>query len=137
MFDIVTIKEGDYLFKAGLPCREICILSQGELNISVHNNMNETFIETLYTGCTIGSYCSLASDEYSISGKAKTDLTILKLPFTQMQQVRAQNEDLDKVMIEYEKYIEDNGLPYCDYKVLYSSILTLFKAKIAYFDIFL
>ena len=50
MFDIVFIKEDNYLFRAGTPCRDIYIISQGELNIFVHNNTRETFIETLYTG---------------------------------------------------------------------------------------
>ena len=40
-----------------------------------------------------------------------------------MLQIREKNEDLDKVMSEYENYIEKNGLPYCDYKV---SIFALF-----------
>ena len=117
MFDLVSIKQGDFLFKAGQPCRDIHIISRGEINIYVHNNTKETFIDTLYTGCTIGAYWSLLSDEYSMSGRAKTDLTLLRLPFTRMQEIRESNEDLDRVMCEYEHYVEENGLPYCDYKV--------------------
>lgn len=117
MFDIISLKEESYLFRVGSPCRDIYIISQGEMNIYVHNNTKETFLETLYTGCSIGSYCLLTSEEYSISGKAKTDLTLLKLPFVKMKELREKYEDLDRVMNEYETYLDDNGLPYCDYKL--------------------
>lgn len=82
------------------------------MNIYIHNNSKETFLDTLYTGCSIGAYSSLRLDDYSISGKAKTDLTLLKLPFSKMNDLREKYEDLDKVMAEYESYIDDNGLPY-------------------------
>jgi hypothetical protein len=117
MFELTTLKEEDYLFHVGTPCNNIYIISNGELNIYVHNNSKENFVETLYTGCIIGAYGSLSCDDYSISGKAKTDLTLLRLPFARMQALRDTYEDLDKVMSEYQVYIEDNGLPYCDYKL--------------------
>jgi hypothetical protein len=31
--------------------------------------------------------------------------------------MRYEFEELDDVMFEYEEYIEENGLPYCDYKM--------------------
>lgn len=31
--------------------------------------------------------------------------------------MREQVEDLDYNMIEYERYIDENGLPYCDYRI--------------------
>lgn len=34
-----------------------------------------------------------------------------------MEVLRDKYEELDKQMMEYEKYIEKNGLPYCDYKL--------------------
>lgn len=112
MFELISLEEGNYLFRAGTPCRDIYIISHGEIDIFVHNNAKETFLDTLYTGCSIGAYCSLTSDDYTISGKAKTDLTLLKLPFVKMQQLREKYEDLDKIMSEYETYLDENGLPY-------------------------
>ena len=133
MFEIVSIKEDNYLFRAGTPWRDIYIISQGELNIFVHNNAKETFIETLYTGWTLGSYWSLTSDEYTISGKARNDLTVLKLPFLKMQILREKHEDLDKIMNEYETYLDQNGLPYLDYKLYRTKHLNMIpKEKFQY-----
>ena len=117
LFELTSLKAEDYLFRAGTQCKDIYIISNGELNIYIHNNSKETFLDTLYTGCSIGAYCSLRLDDFTISGRAKTDLTLLKLPFIKMQNLREKFDDLDKVMGEYESYIDDNGLPYCDYKL--------------------
>ena len=133
MFDLVSIKEDNYLFRAGTPCRDIYIISKGELNIFVYNNTKETFVETLYAGCTIGSYCSLTSEEYTISGKARNDLTVLKLPFTKMQALREKYDDLDNIMGKYETYLDDNGLPYLDYKLYRTKHLNMKpKEKLKY-----
>lgn len=117
MFELRSYKKDDYVFRAGTPCREIHIISQGEMNIYVHNNTKESFVDTLYTGCTIGGYSSLISEEYTISGKAKTDLTLLAMPFQKIRDLRETNSDLDKILAEYETYLDSNGLPYCDYKL--------------------
>jgi hypothetical protein len=34
-----------------------------------------------------------------------------------MKELREKHEDLDKIMNEYETYLDENGLPYCDYKL--------------------
>lgn len=118
LFELTSLKEGNYLFRAGEVCKDIYIINNGELNIYVHNNSKETYLESLYTGCSIGAYSSLSQEAFTISGRAQTDITLLKLPFSKMSELREKFEDLDKVMGEYESYIEDNGLPYCDYRLL-------------------
>lgn len=117
MFELTSVNKENYLFRAGTQCTDIYLIANGELNIYVHNNTKETFVDTLYTGCTIGAYSTLTSEAYSISGKAKTDLTLLKLPFQKIRELRDKYEDLDKIMNEYETYLDENGLPYCDYKL--------------------
>lgn len=117
LFELTSLKEENYLFQAGQPCKDIYIINNGELNIYVHNNTKETYLESLYTGWSIGAYSSLTQEPFTLSGKAKTDLTLLKLPFNKMLELREKFEDLDKVMTEYENYIEEYGLPYCDYKI--------------------
>ena len=52
-----------------------------------------------------------------MSAKARSDLTVLKLPFVKMQALRDKYDDLDKILGEYEAYLDENGLPYCDYKL--------------------
>lgn len=57
LLDIVTIDKGDYLFKKDSPWKEIFIVSNGELDVYLGNNTKQpTYLETLYTGCIVGSY---------------------------------------------------------------------------------
>jgi len=39
-----------FVFKAGYPCKEIHIISNGELDVYVNNNNKDTYLDTLYTG---------------------------------------------------------------------------------------
>jgi hypothetical protein len=39
-------------------------------------------------------------------------MTILRLPFSKMKELRKTYKELDKVMSEYEAYIDENGLPF-------------------------
>jgi CRP-like cAMP-binding protein len=61
-------------------------------------------LDILYSGCTIGSYSSLTAEDYSISGFAKTDLTVLKLDYHKLDKMRDKYEELDDKMTEYENY---------------------------------
>mmetsp|Transcript_29306 Transcript_29306/g.28919 ORF Transcript_29306/g.28919 Transcript_29306/m.28919 type:complete len:230 (+) Transcript_29306:218-907(+) len=112
LFELTSLKEGNYLFRVGESCNDIYIINNGELDIFVHNNSKETYLESLFTGCSIGAYSYLNQEAYTISGRAKTDITLLKLPFNKMLELRERFEDLDKVIAEYESYIEEYGLPY-------------------------
>lgn len=113
----ITIKENTDLFTTGEFWKTIHIVSEGELNIYVNNNGNETHLETLYTGCTVGSYCALKGEPYTIIARAKTDCNLLKLPIEKLDEFRHKYDELDIIMTEYEKYWEQNGLPYWDYKL--------------------
>ena len=115
--ELVSINEDTFLFKAGNVCKDIYIVSQGELEIYINNNRKDTFLDVLYSGCWIGGYGVMVSDHYSISGKAKTDCTFLRLQYSKLLKIREKHEDLDKIMTEYETYLAENGLPYWDYKV--------------------
>lgn len=78
---------------------------------------NETYLDTIYAGCSVGSYSALNVEDYTISGKALTDCTVLKLEYVHLERMRCVNDDLDANITEYEQYVEENGLPYCDYKL--------------------
>jgi len=52
----------------------------------------------------IGSYSTLTSDYYTITGKAKTDLQILKLNINDLHELRQESDELDQVMTDYESY---------------------------------
>ena len=55
----VSVSEGSYVFKAGTPCKDIHIITNGELDVYVNNNNRDTYLDTLYTGCVIGAYSTL------------------------------------------------------------------------------
>lgn len=117
--DIKSISKGDYLFKVGEPCKEIYIICKGRMELLISNKRKsaESFLDTVYTGCSIGSYSCLNTDDYALSGRALTDCTVLKLEYLRLEQMRQEYEELEDNMSEYEQYIEENGLPYCDYKL--------------------
>ena len=125
--EILNIKKDTTIFQNGKPWREIYIIANGEVNIFIENNdKNESYLDTVYQGCSIGSYSILTGDDYSINGKAKTDWTLLKLTYEKLEEVRKEFDELDYIISEYEDYIESEGLPYCDFK-LYRAGLSKMK----------
>ena len=117
--EIISLHLDDYLFTSGRLWQEIFIVCNGELEIKISNKDNSTgtFLDTLYSGWTVGSYSALVSGNYTISAKAMTDCTVLKLDFLELHNMRVKNDDLMVKMDEYEKYISKNGLPYWDYRL--------------------
>lgn len=81
------------------------------------NNLSYTYLDTLYSGCTIGSYGVLLEEDYTIACKAVDECTVLKLRYKKLSEFRDSHYELDERMAEYEQYVMDNGLPYCDYKL--------------------
>ena len=88
-----------------------------EVSVQNQNNISQTYLDTLYSGCTIGSYSVLMEEDYTMIGKATEDCTVLKLPYKSLSYFRDKFDELDIEISEYEKYISENGLPYCDYKL--------------------
>jgi len=117
LWEQITISEDTQLFKSGSKCKDIYIVSDGQLNIYVNNANKETFLDTLHIGSSIGTYCSLVNEPYSITAKSSTTVKLLKLPIEKLSILRESAEDLDRNMSDYETYIEDNGLPYWDYRI--------------------
>ena len=101
----------------GTVWRDIHIISYGEINTFIADSKKELFLDTLYSGCTIGCYGSLNADDYAISAKAKTDWTVLRMPFRTMLNLRDKYEKLDHAITRYEEYWDNNGVPYWDYKL--------------------
>ncbi|CAI2363764.1 unnamed protein product [Moneuplotes crassus] len=115
--ELLDVNQGKYLFKDGKTCHNIHIIVSGEGEISIKNvDGEETYLDTLYRGCTVGTYSIMTGDPYSFSFKAKTDCVLLTLSDSSLEDLREKFEDLNLIMSEYEQYIEEEGLPYCDYK---------------------
>lgn len=104
-----------YLNK-GSACTCVYIIVNGDLDILVGVDKTEKLIDTLYENWVIGTYYSITSDEYSISARAKTECTVLKLPFEQVNKIRLEDDAVDTAICDCEEYIVKNDLPYWDYK---------------------
>ena len=63
----ITISEDTQLFKSGSKCKDIYLISDGQLNIYINNSNKEIFLDTLHIGSSIGTYCSLVNEPYPIS----------------------------------------------------------------------
>ena len=117
LFELITIEEDDYLFKKGNSWKEIYIIVNGELQILIGKYLQDTFLDTLYTGCITGWYGILNCEDYQFTGKAKSKLTVMKLPFSKLQELRIKHEKLDDKLTEYEDFLAENGMPYWDFKL--------------------
>lgn len=128
--EIVSLNQNAYLFESGKPWKELYIICNGELDVFLKNkNGMEMYLDTLYTGWSTGSYSVLTGDDYSISSKAKSDCLLIKLLYSNLDQLREQFIELDIAMAEYEDYIATEGLPYWDYKMYRSGHLHMKPIK--------
>ncbi|CAI2366862.1 unnamed protein product [Moneuplotes crassus] len=117
--EMISLHANEHLFHSGYPCREIFIICNGELEIMISSKSIATgrYLETLSSGCNIGSYSCLVYEDYTITGIAQTDVSVIKLDFAILDIMRNKYDDLDRKMNEYEKFIDENGLPNCDFKL--------------------
>jgi hypothetical protein len=127
--EMININAGVTLLESGKPCKEIYIIAQGEWDIFIKNGMFSQYLDTCYTGCSLGSYSILTGDDYSFTAKAKTECSLLKLPVKALELLREQYEDLNLAISEYEDYIDDEGLPYWDYKLYRAGHLSMKPIK--------
>jgi CRP-like cAMP-binding protein len=49
-FEQLTVTQDSIVFRAGTPCKDIYVISSGEVDVYVFNNNKETYLDTLYTG---------------------------------------------------------------------------------------
>ena len=94
-----------------------------------NSKVYETYLDRLYTGCSIGSYAILTGDDYSFSAKAKSDSILLKITESRLEEFRERFDELNFKISEYENYIDREGLPYCDYKLYRAGIHSMSPIK--------
>ncbi|CAI2361123.1 unnamed protein product [Moneuplotes crassus] len=115
--ELLNVNKGKYLFKNGKICRNLHIIVSGEAEILIKNvDGQETYLDSLYRGCSTGTYSILTGDPYSFSFRATTDCLLLTLSDKSIEELREKYEELNLIISEYEQYIAEEGLPYCDYK---------------------
>ena len=117
LFELVTIEQDDYLFRKGNTWKEIYIIINGELQIFIGKYLQDTFLDTLYAGWITGLYGIINCENYQFTGKAKTKLTVMKLSYAKLQEMRIKHEKFDNKLTEYEDFLAENGMPYCDFKL--------------------
>lgn len=82
LLEPLTINEDTVLFRSGAECKDIYIIIDGQLDISINNANKETFLDTLHIGSNIGTYCSLVGEPYSITCKSSSSCTLMRLPLS-------------------------------------------------------
>lgn len=118
-----TYNPGSKLFTIGGHCSSIKIIVNGLVDIYINNNdVSDIFIDTLYSGWNIGGYNCVTKDDYTITGVAKTDTTVLALTFDVLEKYIQKYDVFRSIIKEYETYIDENGLPYLDYKLYRSQL---------------
>ncbi|CAI2368538.1 unnamed protein product [Moneuplotes crassus] len=128
--EILNINKDTTIFQNGKPCTEIYIVAHGEVNIYIKNSqVKDSYLDMVYQGCSIGSYSVLTGDDYSITGKAKTDCTLLKLTYNTLEELRNKFDELDYILSEFEDYIEAEGLPFCDFKLYRAGFMKMKPLK--------
>jgi CRP-like cAMP-binding protein len=115
--EFITISEGTFLFRKGNTCDCVYIIVSGELDIIFSNEKNISAIDTLGEGCNIGTYYSLTNEEFVMSGKAKSECIIMKLPFAVISEQRIESNTLNFEVSKCEDLIIKDDLPYCDYRL--------------------
>lgn len=64
----------------------------------------------------------MTKDDYTITGIARTDTTVLALTFGVLEKYIQNHDVLMSIIKDYETYIDENGLPYLDYKLYRSQL---------------
>ena len=83
-----TIGAGKYLVKSGYLADQIYLIVNGQFEVLIEKNSKETFIDTLYSGCTIGGYSIIGGDPHTISVRAKEDSVVFLLDIEVLEEVR-------------------------------------------------
>ncbi|CAI2376015.1 unnamed protein product [Moneuplotes crassus] len=113
-----NLATGYQLIKAGTICNEIILICCGKIEVSICNvTGSNSYIDTLSTCSTIGSYSALSAEDHIINAICNTSCKILILKFEVIEKLREQYEELDLNLEKHEDYIEEYGIPYCDFHI--------------------
>ncbi|HEU4353459.1 MAG TPA: Crp/Fnr family transcriptional regulator [Burkholderiales bacterium] len=91
----VGVPKGTVLFRSGQPCRGFPLLLEGAVRVSQTSPGGREIV--LYhvepgQGCLLSGGCLLGDSDYSASGVAETDVTLLSIPPALFQELLVQHE---------------------------------------------
>jgi len=92
---LVHAPKGSVLFRPGQPCRGFPLLLEGTVRVSQTSSSGREIV--LYhvepgQGCLLSGGCLLGHSDYSASGIAETDVTLLSIPPVVFQELLLQHE---------------------------------------------
>ena len=120
------IESNKVIYKAGDSVECIKFVSSGVFQLIIRfDNGTEIVMDHLRQGCSFGMYSILEPSPVMFQIKAKTHMVVQCLDFEVLENLRKTHPDLDKEMTEYEDYIEEYGLPICDYTIPYHTGIKL------------
>ena len=115
--DYVNYSEGSKLFSEGDKWENIKIILGGNVDILMNRNNRDIYCDTLYCGWSIGTYSFLSNNKYNIRGEATSDILVLILTKDIIEKYFKLNQELKILLIEFDKYVSSEGVPFLDYKL--------------------
>ena len=108
-------EDGNVIFREGDNCKGIIFVMEGGVEISYTENGQSIVIDTLVQGSSLFSYSCLAEKSIPLTGIAVGKTTVLVLPYETLEASRNVNSNFNAELEVIEDYIENNGVPPCDY----------------------
>jgi len=97
-----SLKQGEFLMQEGDEASEIFFLIEGDLEIIKYDEEMKTdfLITTLHAGDTLGEQTLIDKGKRSASVKAKTDVKLYQIKFSDLEKLREQHRDFNSVYNE-------------------------------------
>lgn len=116
------VETNQVIAKPGDSLEQIRFISSGTLQLIIKfDDGKEIVLDHLRQGCSFGAYSILEEEPTPIMFKikAKTPCTLQILDFETLDKIRKSSPDLDQQLVTYESYIQEFGLPICDFSIPY------------------
>ena len=91
-----------------------------EVAVMIVKDNIATMLETLHKFSQFGAYTSMMKPQQRSSAhliQAKSDCHILTLEIEDLRAIRSVYPEVDMIITHTEKFLENEGLPLCDFKL--------------------
>ena len=127
--EYINFIEGSKLFDEGDNCDQIFIIMSGTVDILMKYGIADIYADTIYSGCSIGTYTLLNNDKYYVRGEATSDVLALSIKREVLEKHAKQYPELKRCMEDFELYITEHGPPFFDYKLYKGHLGTIHVLK--------
>lgn len=103
----ISLDKGEYLMREGDVANEMFVIMEGSLEVSKYDMKykQDYVIHTLHSGDSVGELCLLDSGPRSASVRAKTSARLLKLSFSDIQDIAKRDNAIYNLIFELSKNI--------------------------------